>query len=314
IVDDEAYVLHALKRELEGEGFRVSIFDDPHAALDAFKSNPFPLIIADHRMPGIVGTELLEQVKQIAPDTARILLTGYSDLDVVIAAINQGAVHRYLVKPWNKAALLAHVRECLEMSRLWAQHHQLLRELEDKTAFLAHANEELRRLASRDNLTGLLNRRQFELDLESQSRLHARDRQPFCLAMCDIDDFKRVNDTHGHPIGDLVLKTIAQGFVAAMRDAVDSFYRFGGEEFAILMRNTTLAGARHALERLLHAVRTSKVPTPGEALTVTVSIGCGEFQSGQATAHFVAAVDRALYQAKRAGKDRYVVVDNPTQP
>ena len=308
IVDDEAPILRALKREIESAGYSVSAFDTPLAALDAFKVNPFPLIIADHRMPQLIGTELLAKAKQIAPDCARILLTGFSDLDVVIAAVNQGAVNRYLVKPWDKADLLVHVRECLEMNWLLTQHHQLLRELKDKNELLAEANESLRRLASRDNLTGLYNRRQFDIDLAGQIILHARDQQPFCLAMCDIDDFKRINDTHGHPTGDVVLKTVAQVFVSTLRDIVDTCYRYGGEEFAILMRNTTPAGAHCALERVLRAVRNSNTSAPNGSLSVTISIGYGAVQPDDTAETLLTSVDAALYHAKRSGKDQCVVV------
>jgi len=304
IVDDEEAITRALRRELRGLPIEITAFTDPLAALEAIQTERFALIISDNRMPGMTGIELLERAKEASPDTARIILTGYTDLDSAIGAINKGEVNFFITKPWEREQLLAHVHEGLEKHRLRVTNQRLTEELQAKTDLLSSANAELKQLAVRDRMTGLYNRAEFDEHLARQIKLFRRDGQPFCLALGDIDDFKRVNDTHGHPVGDQVIRGIADVLRASLRDEVDTCYRVGGEEFGILLRNTRAADAVHVLERLLGRVREVAVTVPAGELRVTMSFGVGQHEPDGSAESFLERVDQALYRAKRAGKDR----------
>jgi diguanylate cyclase (GGDEF)-like protein len=304
IVDDEEPILRALQRELRGQLLSITACNDPHSALEAVKRERFALIITDNRMPGMTGIELLEQVKRISPETSRILLTGYTDLDSAVRAINDGEINFFIAKPWEREQLLERVAQGLEKHRQRVQIQQLTQDLEERNKILSLSNEQLKNLAVRDQMTGLYNHAQFQNDLARQIKLFRRDHQPFCLAMGDIDNFKRINDTHGHPAGDAVIKSIAQILQTALREEVDSSYRYGGEEFTIIMRNTTEEPGGVVMTRVIARVAQSRVPIPGNELSVTMSFGVGQFDPAWSAEELLQRVDQALYSAKHGGKNR----------
>jgi diguanylate cyclase (GGDEF)-like protein len=163
-----------------------------------------------------------------------------------------------------------------------------------------------------DPLTTLLNRRRLDEDLHDEIRRSARYDRPLAFLMLDVDHFKRFNDTHGHTAGDVALQAVAEVMRAAVR-TTDSVYRYGGEEFAILLRETGVAGARDLAERLCQrlAQRFQDEPEPRR---ITASIGVAEFDPAKPTAGaLVEAADRALYEAKGAGRNR-VVAAPPAGP
>ncbi|MBI4083567.1 MAG: diguanylate cyclase [Candidatus Lambdaproteobacteria bacterium] len=304
IVDDDEGVLSALRGDLRDQPFEITSFTNPRAALEAVRQQPYAVIISDNRMPGMTGIELLEEAKKIAPDTVRIILTGYTDLESAIGAINKGEINFFVTKPWDRQQLLAQIREALEKYRHRATNQRLAEELKARNDELAGANETLRRLAERDRMTGLYNHALFEEHLLRQIRLFQRDRQPFCLALGDIDNFKRVNDTYGHPAGDDVIKSIGQILFTVLRDQVDTSYRYGGEEFAILMRNTPEELGYLVMTRIIARVAANKVPITGSAIAFTMSFGVGQFNLAWSRTEFVQRVDQALYAAKHGGKNR----------
>jgi two-component system cell cycle response regulator len=152
-----------------------------------------------------------------------------------------------------------------------------------------------------DHLTGLANRRRFERQLEREVARTRRYGRSFCLLMLDIDHFKQVNDTHGHDVGDEVLRRLANTLQAGTR-GIDIAARIGGEEFAVILTETDTPRGLEVAERLRQEIKATKTPAPAP---VTVSIGLAECSatSGDARELFSAA-DAALYEAKRAGRDR----------
>jgi diguanylate cyclase (GGDEF)-like protein len=172
------------------------------------------------------------------------------------------------------------------------------------------AHRQLSRLSNIDDLTGAFNRRHFMACLRAEAENAARGGAPYCVALIDVDDFKGINDLHGHLAGDEVLRTLAQACAAQMRVS-DVFARFGGEEFAVLLTLTDLAHAQPWLERLREHVAALRLQEFGDRVAVTVSIGVaaadGDGAGSSAAAQVESALrraDEALYRAKREGKNR----------
>ena len=163
---------------------------------------------------------------------------------------------------------------------------------------------QLRRLSSRDGLTGLLNRRALEEALLSQFQRSRRSGEPFCVLMLDVDHFKDVNDQHGHAVGDLALKHLSALLLAHMRE-VDRLARFGGEEFLVLLPGLALNDALPVAERLRAVVVAAPMPLAGVTITLSVSIGMAEWGgAADEPSPLLVRADAAMYQAKRHGRDR----------
>ena len=169
---------------------------------------------------------------------------------------------------------------------------------------------DLRRMLTRDHLTGASNRAHFFETAERQLLRSLRDHEPLALVLLDIDHFKRVNDEHGHAAGDVVLREVARRCEAELRPE-DLFARLGGEEFVVLMPGASLAAASAAAERLRVLLASRPIDVDGILLSVTASFGCGAVGTGapQSLADLLATADGALYSAKRAGRDRVACAD-----
>ena len=168
------------------------------------------------------------------------------------------------------------------------------------------AHEQLRLQSTIDDLTGLYNRRYFMEKLREAIEHARRDGTPFAVAVIDVDDFKRINDEHGHLSGDETLRQLTRTCARLVRD-IDTLARIGGEEFALLLPATTAAEAEHVLERLRFSIAAARVRLDERSLGITVSIG---LTSPGPNARDVNGVlheaDAALYSAKRQGKNRLV--------
>ena len=179
--------------------------------------------------------------------------------------------------------------------------------LRRQKAELAQALEQIRQLATHDDLTGLLNRRAMLDRMQLEQRRSLRSGSPLLIAQLDIDHFKAVNDTHGHAAGDLVLQSFADTVRRNVRDT-DVLARWGGEEFVLLLCDTPAADAVALMERLRQAVQAMQVPVPqsGGPITVTVSIGLARHTPADPLAGTLERADQALYAAKAGGRNRVV--------
>lgn len=171
---------------------------------------------------------------------------------------------------------------------------------------LRHALSRIEDLATRDALTGLVNRRHMEELLEQEHQRSVRAGHPFCIAVLDVDRFKVLNAMHGRTAGDEVLCAMAREMQAAIR-LPDRLARWGGQKFVLLMPDTRAALARSGLERVRERVGAMSVTNGGGALSVTVSIGMSEHRAGEAVSLALERADRALYEAKAQGRDRVVL-------
>jgi diguanylate cyclase (GGDEF)-like protein len=251
--------------------------------LEKLMSGAFAACLLDYQLGERDGLQLIREATGAGCQTPIIFLTAESGQRVDIAAMNAGALD-YLVKGEITP-------RTVERSLRYALK-------------LAETLDALRRLATRDQLTGLLNRREFErIMVEEEERAH-RFGHPLALVMVDIDHFKKVNDKHGHPVGDLVLREVARRVAERVR-TVDRVMRFGGEEIAVLLMQTTRAGAVKVARQICKAVETKPVPLgDGDTLQVTVSAGAAELPTDAETGYaLLNAADRALYAAKKRGRN-----------
>jgi diguanylate cyclase (GGDEF)-like protein len=235
----------------------------------------------------------LLRVKEATPGTSNVpfvFLTASQDLDRRIRLLEGGAAD-LVVKPFHPGELVARLRLHLKVKRLQDE--------------LRVKNETLARLSTTDGLTGLRTRRYTNEVLSIEFLRARRYHSPLCVAMADLDHFKLVNDTHGHPTGDSVLRGVASLLLSQLR-ATDVAGRYGGEEFIVVLAQSELEGGRLLAERWRRAVAGATFEAPeGDAVSVQISIGLAAYDSEMKTAEdLVAAADAALYRAKEAGRNR----------
>jgi len=325
IVDDEPYILPTLAALL-GRDFEVLTAGSAEAAQALLEQRPVDIVLSDQRMPRRTGIQLLEWVRQHRPQTVRLLMTGFAELEDAVAAINLGQVYHYLMKPCRAEELLQILRNAAEKLRLEREREQLIKELRrakqeleervrDRTRELEEANHllqqhahKLEMLALTDPLTGLLNRRAIDDVARKEIQRHSRYPSTLALGLLDVDHFKNINTQYLLPGGDEVLIGLAKVLANSVR-TVDAVSRVGGEEFLVVAPETTLDGAQTLAERIRATVANTAVYYNDEPIQITVSSGFAVAEVGVATDYdqmkFVAAT--ALNEAKKSGRNRCVV-------
>ncbi len=293
IAEDSPVTLRLMKAMLEKLGYDVTAVGDGAAAWEQLQrpGGP-PMAILDWIMPGMTGLEVCRAVRRTAglPYTYLILLTANSRQEDLVEGMAAGA-DDYLIKPPDPNELDVRLRAGRRI-------------LELQTTLLT-AQMDLKALADRDPLTGLLNRRSFEEQYMRECSRQNRGGRPMGLILADLDRFKAVNDTHGHAAGDAVLREFGSRFAALSRGH-DAVARWGGEEFTALLADCNPVQALRFAERLRRSIRGKAFVIPGGAIPVTISVGVtlvapgamGELSSA------MDAADRALYRAKALGRDR----------
>jgi diguanylate cyclase (GGDEF)-like protein len=184
-----------------------------------------------------------------------------------------------------------------------SRQRELAHELGSRVDVLRNELEDTRRDAETDALTELGNRAVFERELARAVQVHALIEEPACLLMIDVDGFKQVNDRHGHPAGDEVLRAISRTLVMSFPRRSDVVTRYGGDEFAVILRDATAVDGERLADRLLASVRDLEVEGPREPVRVTVSVGVAEAQAGETADAWLGRADAALYSAKAGGRD-----------
>jgi diguanylate cyclase (GGDEF)-like protein len=187
---------------------------------------------------------------------------------------------------------------------------QLARELGERVDILQVELEDTRREADIDPLTKLWNRGVFQRELPRAAQVRTLVNEPACLAMVDIDDFKQINDLHGHTVGDSALEAIASVLVRMFPRRSDVVTRFGGDEFGVILQGASAADGSRLAERFLVAVRELEVPGALESVKISVSVGIAEALRGESPDGWLARADRALYEAKARGRDRVFIADD----
>lgn len=209
-----------------------------------------------------------------------------------------------LILALTAGASMVMLIERARIAKLSEAKRELEAKVEERTQSLREANDRLADLATRDPLTGIFNRRAFMERLDHEWGISLRHGHPFCVLILDLDNFKEVNDTYGHLVGDTVLRELAQRVKEVLRDT-DLLARYGGEEFVVLTPHTDAAAACIVAERMRHAAGSMPVNLEGASLQVTVSIGIAQARPTTETqTSLFKRADTALYKAKTAGRNR----------
>lgn len=308
-VDDEESVRNVLEMVLSGDGHAVTAASSAEEALEHFIKEPYPLVITDVRMEGMSGLHLLQEIKKTHPDTQVIIITSYASLETAIQALRAGA-YDFIVKPFEDIDLIsAAASRALDKIRLIEENKKLVEELRQKNEQLERSNIVLSELSIRDGLTGLFNHRYFHEFLHNECLRCSRHGRVFSVIFMDVDNFKKYNDTHGHPAGDKLLICLGKIISSKVRKT-DIVARYGGEEFVIVLPETFRDGALLAAENIRKAI--AEYPFEGRETQplgiVSVSIGVASFpEDGKEAKTLIRMADQALYEAKHTGKNRICV-------
>lgn len=298
VVDDSSAVREMVKNIVTKTGWFANILeaDNGMDAMRLFFKNKVDFVISDVVMPKVDGYKLIATIKgsEAGKDVPVIMLSA-SRKEVVdkIKGLNIGASD-YVIKPFDSSELLARINTFLKIQ-------ELQNELKGKNALLE-------RLSVTDELTGLYNRRYFQLHLKMQATLAKRHNYSIGCLLIDVDHFKNINDTYGHDVGDRVLKGIAQTMASKMREG-EVLARFGGEEFTICLNMVDKGGALVAAERMRKAVEDANLGDSSAAIKTTISIGVAVYPDTNLknSDEVIKAADEALYQAKRSGRNKVVL-------
>lgn len=287
LIDDDRMqfrLTQAHFRNFRAEQFELQWAETFEEGIARLLTGDYAACLLDYQLGPRNGLELIRKAVATGCRTPIVFLTAESSERVDIEAMNAGALD-YLVKSEISSG-------SLERSLRYALK-------------LGDTLEALRKLATRDQLTGLLNRREFDRIIAEEEARSVRFGHPLSLVMVDIDRFKSINDTHGHPVGDVVLREVARRLAQEVR-LVDRAVRFGGEEFALIIMESDRDAALDAARRVCVAIEREPVMvSETQPLEVTVSAGVATMpHDAKSSRELVAAADKALYVAKASGRNQ----------
>lgn len=285
IVEDDAELRNVLVFELRSLGFSPLTAKDGVQALHILrdKGAQIAAVVSDWLMPALDGLGLLKQMREDRnlQEIPFLLLTARGAEDDIVRGFNQGA-NDYIRKPFTFGELTARLKNLVLTRNLMKQ---------------------LKEQAVRDGLTGLYNHRYFMECLTAEVARQQRYGGELSLILLDIDHFKQLNDRYGHQTGDFVLQCLGMDIKDSLR-TVDIPCRYGGEEFAVILPMTGLAGAKIVAERLRQNIEQSVFERDESSYTITCSFGVGSLDRKPVAGHdFIQAVDRALYNSKDKGRN-----------
>lgn len=288
IVDDEVGVRDSMQEFIEMAGFNSSIASSAEEALELLNSNSIQVVITDILLPGMGGLELTKLIKK-EYNSDVIVMTGYSGDYSYEEAINMGASD-FVIKPVRLEELLLRLKRVLKERDLSQERVRMM--------------EKLQRLAITDGLTKLHNSRSFYSQIEVEVDRFNRYKHPLSLLLLDIDHFKQYNDSYGHLEGDKVLVKISQLIKSCLRK-LDTAYRYGGEEFTVILPETTCKEAQKVAERIRNAVKTESFPPEQKnKITITISIGVTQYAPQEELSAFIQRADKAMYASKQNGRNK----------
>jgi diguanylate cyclase (GGDEF)-like protein len=294
MAEDNRDLRDIVARMVKALGHEVTVASTGKEALHQVHENPPDIVLLDIMMPEMDGFEFCHALQ--AEEKMRefhIIITSARDaLEDKVKGLELGAAD-YLTKPFS----LAELRARLQVGERIVRQQKSSK---DQQTHLEH-------LAREDTLTSLTNRRHFDERLQEEWQRAVRHGHSLALLLCDIDYFKKVNDTYGHTCGDMVLKEVGQTLLHYSRTS-DVVARYGGEEFVILLCEANMARAAVAAERLRIAVKALSFSPPSGSFCISMSVGVASLEEGipENAIQFLAQADEALYTAKDLGRDRVV--------
>ncbi len=299
IVDDNREIRQFLTEYLEAKKYQCLTADSAEGALEVLKSNTVQVVVTDIVLPGLNGLDLASQIKQKYDPIDIIVMTGHGREFSYEKAVQKGASDM-VVKPFRPEELQLRIERTLAEQRLRVERKIII--------------EELNRLAITDDLTKLCNARHFYQCLKDEINRSRRYRTPLSLLLLDIDFFKKYNDKYGHLAGNEVLRQLGKIIQSCLR-SMDSAYRYGGEEFTIILPQTSSAEAETVAHRIRESVeKLSFTPNENEKATITISIGVAEYCYGDEKETFVKKADQAMYISKNTGRNRVTTLTSADEP
>jgi diguanylate cyclase (GGDEF)-like protein len=298
VVDDDFDVSKLLVKFLVKTGFKTESANSAEEAEEILKHEEINTVLTDIKMPGTDGIKFTKNIKK-KYDLDVIVMTAYSSEYSYEDAIKNGASD-LIFKPIKLNELLLRINRVIKERSLLDDRDKMIREL--------------KRLTIEDSLTGLYNSRHFFDQLDKEIKRSNRYLHPISLIFVDIDNFKEINDTHGHMIGDKILAQIAKRIKSCLRTN-DSAYRFAGDEFTIILPETNSIEAKYVADRILSKFANESFVIEGKEISnITPSIGIAEYQMNEEFQQFVHRADVTMYEAKQQGGNGVIISPAVNEP
>jgi len=293
IVDDNKEIRSFLLKFLLAKGFACTTTATSEEALKAIDNNSISVVVADIVLPGMNGLELAAKIKLKHEAIDVIIMTGHGREFSYEEAVSKGACDM-VVKPFRAEELQLRIERALSEQRMRTERKAIL--------------EELKCLAITDDLTKLFNARHFYQRMKDEINRSLRYQTPLSLLLLDIDFFKNYNDRYGHLEGNKVLQQIGDTIHTCLR-SMDTAYRYGGEEFTVLLPQTSCTEAKTVAHRIKASVaKLHFEPEENETAGITISIGVTEYHPRDTPEQFVKRADEAMYQSKANGRNQVSIL------
>lgn len=295
VVDDEESIRDIIQESLQYAGYSCTCAEDGLKALHIMNQLSVDVVITDIQMPNMDGIELTKSIKERF-DSDVIVMTGFVK-DFTYEAIIEIGASDFIQKPISMKELLIRIKRVIKERAVLSERNRALEALRE-------SQKKYQELSITDGLTNLYNSRHFYNQLKRELERSNRYQHPLTLLMLDVDDFKQFNDTFGHLEGDKVLVGLAEVIQTSIR-RIDSAYRYGGEEFTVILPETAGTRGSHVAERIRSEFKKEVFsPAKGTTVHVSVSIGIAQYISEEALKEFIKRADINMYKAKRLGKDQ----------
>jgi diguanylate cyclase (GGDEF)-like protein len=302
IADDDIITQKMIQKMFTRKGYPVVSVSDGSEAWKMLQKRYFPIVITDWHMPKMSGIELCHKIREnkFPGYVFTILLTSRDTKSDIIEGLEAGA-DDYLTKPLDYHELTARLKAAERIL-------SLERSLKETNDSLKKALEEIKLLSITDSLTGAYNRRYMLEYMEVELKRSKRYNHSFSFIMCDLDHFKSVNDTYGHEAGDQVLIEFVKSLKEVIRDDLDLVFRYGGEEFAVVLPVTNISEAKILAERLRTHIEKKNIHILDKTIQITASFGIYGYEPGMnqdlTIKTIINAADKFMYRAKSNGRNR----------
>jgi diguanylate cyclase (GGDEF)-like protein len=306
VVDDDSFVREMIEEVITSLGYGVVQAENGRAAMNMlFVRDQIDLVITDINMPELDGLGLVDEIRAVDTDTPIIILTVNSEMETAVEAIRKGADDYILKGSSIGETLPLSIAKVFEIAELREENRLLLKDLTGK-------NAELEKLAFLDGLTGLFNRRYYDLSLPEKWVKASENNEYISMIMTDIDHFKQLNDSLGHQYGDMCLQQVAKVMSRIVMDYQGIAARFGGDEFVAILPGYTPEKSVEIAEQIRLKIMKTEVidPESGQSKMITMSFGVFGIQpeAGKNYEQLFDGADKALYEAKEQGRNRVYLI------